>query len=523
MKMAFSLYIITFFAAVLLSAFPCFAQIKVSEVMRNPIGGRTAARAHQYIEIVNLGDETVSVEGMRLFTGAVFNNILPVERGAIPQGITGTTEINPGQIAVILSREIIPIFEQFHYNIPDDVVVLTVNLVTICGGFAANDGFVIIRANDTIAEFRNAIENGRYKVHPTTPEINGFSLAPQSLLCRDAMLASPIWNVEIPTVGKIKNFNNGVLREYQIEVKNGEFECRILYRNFGKNAKIENRNLSRSLGEILLKKPLATSVTFEINIENQTFFDTIWTANLFAEKGSVVISEVDARASVEWIELYWKNECFPLDGWHLVVGGSIVNLPRLECPPNRILCISERESSGLVEMIRVPNWRKINNFEDTVYLVAPFGVIDSIAWTRDIWTDSRDRSTVQRRDINACGFDSGNVFAGTANPGAVLRFTPVRTFSINLSSKKFTPNGDGHLDSLIITAEKPRGGKVKIEIYAMDGNLLRTFESSTQTRFSWDGRNEAGRISPIGPVFVIGTFDSGTKKFFDRKNAVLWR
>ena len=244
---------------------------------------------------------------------------------------------------------------------------------------------------------------------------------------------------------------------------------------------------------------------------------------ILAQKGSVVISEADARAATEWIELYWKDECFPLEGWHLIIGGSIVNLPRLECPPNRILCISERAGSGLVEMTRVQNWRKMNNFNDTVYLVAPFGVVDSIAWTSDIWTDSRDRSTVQRKDINGCGFDRNNVFTGPANPGAVLRFAPVSNFSINLSSKKFTPNGDRNLDSLVISAQKPQNGTVKIEIYAMDGNLLRTFESGTQTRFSWDGRNESGRIAETGPVFVIGTFEGGGKKFVDRKNAVLWR
>ena len=256
------------------------------------------------------------------------------------------------------------------------------------------------------------------------------------------------------------------------------------------------------------------------------FFCTILLTFLpgFAQIGSVVISEADARAATEWIELYWKDECFVLEGWHLIIGGSIVNLPRLECPPNRILCISERASSGgLVEMTRVSNWRKMNNYNDTVYLVAPFGVVDSIAWTSDIWTDSRDRSTVQRRDINGCGFDKDNVFTGSANPGAVLRFTPVKDFSISLSSKKFTPNGDKNLDSLIITAAKPRSGTVKIEIYAMDGNLLRTFESTSQTRFSWDGRNETGRIAETGPVFIIGTFEGGGKKFVDRKNAVLWR
>jgi hypothetical protein len=490
--------------------------------MRNPVG-RSAdvggGRTHQYIELLNLGDETVSVEGMRLWTGAVFNNILPIEKGAISQGISGVSEIKSGQIAMILDRDIIPIYDQYSLDIPDSVVVLTVNLVQICNGFAANDGFVVLNGNDTVAECRNAFENNRFKLYPAENEASGYSIVPQSLFEN----LDSVWNVEKPSVGKIKNFNNGVLREYKIEKNDAEFQCKILYKNFGKTAKVEDFELSEKTGDVFLTKPLASSAIFEWNIDKKIIFDTISTANLFVKERSIVITEVDSRASVEWIELYWKDECFPLENWQLVVGGSVVNLPRIECPKNKILCVSERESAGLVNMVRVPNWRKINNYSDTIYLLAPFGAVDSIAWTSDIFSGASDKSSVQRRDINKNGFDESNVFAGAANPGAVLKFGEIKNFAINLSSKKFTPNNDNYLDSLIITAQKPRNGTVKIEIYSMDGNLLKTFESASQTKFVWDGKNEFGQIAEIGPVFIIGTFDDKKTKVSDRKNAVLWR
>ena len=497
-----------------MAVFPAFSEIKISEVMRNPVEGKTNGRAQQYIEIINFGDESVCVAGMRLFTGAITNTIQPIPKGAISQGITGTTEIQSGQIAIILTNQ----FEQFSQNIPDSAVVLMVGNTSLCGGFAADDGFVILSANDTIAECRNGFENGRFKCRPNGNEARGISIVPQSLFENTG-----VWNVQNPSVGKIKHFNHGVLREYKIERKDGVFEISIKYRNFGKNASVNNIKLMQNFGEIILEKELASSLIFAWKIGDYPLFDTIFTADMFVKENSVVITEVDSRAAVEWIELYWKDECFPLENWHLLIGGSIVNLPKLNCPKNRILCISEKESDDLVKMVRVPNWRKVNNFDDTIFLVAPFGVVDSIAWTREIFADSRDKSTVQRKDVNKCGFDPNNIFAGRATPGAILAPTKIQRFEIELSSRKFTPNGDGHLDSLVITAKKPRNGNVRIEIYEMSGNLLKTFESATQTRFVWDGKTEAGRLAQTGPVFVIGTFDDRNSKFQDRKNAILWR
>jgi len=501
--------------------FDLFSQILVSEVMRNPVGKKTevgGGKTHQYIEIVNFGDTTVSISGMRLFTGAVFDSILPIPKNAIPRGISGTTEIKSGQIALILDKEIIPVFGQFPLDIPDSAVILTVNHVSICNGFAANDGFVILRGNDTVAECRNSFDNGRFKCVPASSETEGFSIIPQSLFEN-----SGVWNVKKPSVGKIENFDNGVLREYNIQRKNNVLECEILYRSFGKTASVNGVKLAEKSGKIVLEEEPASSIIFEWKIDAKTVFDTISTAGLFVKEKSIVITEAASRAAVEWIELYWKDECFPLENWRLTIGESVVFLPKIECPKSRIVCVSEKDSGGLVKMIKVANWRKINNYADTIFLSAPFGVVDSIAWTSDIFASSSDKSTVQRRDVNKSGFDKDNIFAGKETPGAVLRFDEIKKFAINLSSKKFTPNGDRNLDSLVISVEKPRNGTVKIEIYEMSGILVKMFESASQTRFVWDGKTESGRLAQIGPVFVIGTFDDKKTKISDRKDAILWR
>jgi hypothetical protein len=329
--------------------------------------------------------------------------------------------------------------------------------------------------------------------------------------------------VKKPNVGKIENFTDGILREYDIQRKNDKLECRILYRNFGKDALVNDIKLTQKSGEIVFEKELAPSVIFEWKINAKIIFDTVFTADLFVKERSVVITEVASRASDEWIEIYWKDECFPLENWYLIVGESVVALPKIDCPKNKILCISEKESGDLINMIKVANWRKINNYSDTIFLFAPFGVVDSVAWTSDIFANSSDKSTVQRRDANKSGFDNDNIFAGKESPGAVLIYNEIKKFAINLSSKKFTPNGDKDLDSLVIFVEKPRNGTVKIEIYEMSGNIVKTFESATQTRFVWDGKTDTGLLAQIGPVFVVGTFDDKKTKTSDRKDAILWR
>jgi hypothetical protein len=501
--------------------FPAFSQLKISEVMRNPIGNETeipGGRSHEYIEIVNLSDETINLVGMRLFDGQVYDQIIEIPKNTISQGLSGVTELKPGQIGLILDRDIFPIYDLYPLNIPDSTAIFTVNKASICGGLAADDGFIILDGNDTVAECKTEIDNEKIKCVAEGNEPDGYSIVPTSLLQKNIT-----WKTEIASAGKIKNYNFGVLREYEISRKNDKFECKILYRNFGKNAFIENKKIEKS-GEILLTKELASRVIFEWKIEEKTIFDTISTANLYVKENSVVITEVDSRAATEWIELYWTSECFDLENWHLIIGGSVVNLPKIECPKNRILVVGEKNIEKQIEnAVVVSNWRKINNYDDTIFLAAPFGIVDSIAWTRDIFVDSRDKNTIQRKNPKISGFDKDNIFTGRATPGALLAVTEIKKFEIELSSKKFTPNGDNNLDSLVITAKKPQNGNVKIEIYGMDGNLLRTFESASQIRFVWDGKTESGRLAQIGPIFVIGTFDDKNSKFSDRKNAVLWR
>jgi len=501
--------------------FPVFSQLKVSEVMRNPIGSETEApggRSHEYIEVVNLGDDAMNLVGMKIFDGVVFDEIIEIPRGTISQGLSGVRELKSGQIGLILDRDIFPIYDLYPLNIPDSVAIFTINHASICGGLSADDGFIILNGNDTIAKCLTGVENDKIKCVANGNEPDGYSVVPTSLLQKNIS-----WKTELASAGIIRNFDNGILREYEISRKGDKFECKILYRNFGKNAFIKNNKLDKS-GEIILTENLASSVIFEWNIDGKTIFDTISTANLFVKENSVVITEVDSRATIEWIELYWTDECFSLENWHLLIGGSVVNLPKIDCPKGKILVLGEKNIQTQIEnAVIVPNWRKINNYNDTIYLVAPFGVVDSIAWTSEIFAGTSDKSTIQRKNPKKSGFDKDNIFAGKATPEAVLAAIENKKFEIELSSKKFTPNGDGILDSLVITAKKPKNGNVKIEIYEMSGNLVKTFESATQIRFVWDGKTEHGRIAEVGPIFIIGTFDDKNSKFSDRKNAVLWR
>lgn len=502
--------------------FSAFSQLKISEVMRNPVGSETAipgGRSHEYIEVVNLGDEAINLVGMKIFDGVVFDEIIEIPKGTISEGISGVGELKAGQIGLILDRDIFPIYDKYPLDIPDSVVIFTVNHSSICGGLSADDGFVILDENDTIAECKTGVENDKIKCVADGTEPDGFSIVPNSLLKN-----SVAWKVENSSAGEIKNYDFGVIREYEISRKIDKFECKILYRNFVENVFVENMMITEKSGEIIVKKGLSSSVIFEWRIDGKNIFDTISTANLYVSQNSVVITEAASRADVEWVELYWSNECFSLEDWHLIIGGSVVNLPKIDCPKNKILILGEKNIDTQIEnAVVVANWRKINNYNDTIYLVAPFGVVDSITWTSDIFAGTTDKSTVQRKNVNKSGFDKDNIFAAEANPEAVLASVEIKKFEIELSSKKFTPNGDGNLDSLVITAKKPRNGTVKIEIYGMDGNLIKKFDSASQIRFVWDGKTESGRIAEIGPIFVIGNFDDKTSKYSDRKNAVLWR
>lgn len=509
-KKELNLYFCKILVFLIFIIFPAFSQInlKISEVMRNPVGSETeipGGRSHEYIEVVNLGDESIILAGMKIFDGLVIDEIIEISANTISQGLCGVRELKPGQIGLILDKEIFPIYAQFPLNIPDSAAVFTINHSTICGGFSADDGFVILNGNDTVAEFKTSVENDKIKCVAEGSEPDGFSVVPSSLLKNWA-----IWKTEQASSGIIGNFNNGILREYEIRRKNDKFECKILYKDFEK----------KESGEKFVEKELSSSIIFDWGI----FSDTISTANLYVKENSVVISEVASRADVEWLELYWADECFPLENWQMSVGGSVVNLPKIDCPNGKILVLGEKNIRKQIEnAVEIVDWRKINNYNDTIFLVAPFGTVDSIAWTSDLFSGTSDKSTVQRKNLKKSGFDKDNLFAGKATPEAVLAAVEIKKFEIELSSKKFTPNGDGNLDSLVITAKKPKNGSVKIEIYGMDGNLVKTFESAAQTRFVWDGKTESGRIAEIGAIFVIGTFDDKNRKFSDRKNAVLWR
>lgn len=92
------------------------------------------------------------------------------------------------------------------------------------------------------------------------------------------------------------------------------------------------------------------------------------------------------------------------------------------------------------------------------------------------------------------------------SPGDV---SPERTeaFRLRLEPAVFSPDGDGHADRLWISGEFERPVSVRIRIFDRNGRLVREVVpaalAGTGSRWSWDGRDRRGRMSPVGPYVVL--------------------
>src|SRR5690606_17158201 len=96
-----------------------------------------------------------------------------------------------------------------------------------------------------------------------------------------------------------------------------------------------------------------------------------------------------------------------------------------------------------------------------------------------------------------------------------------------LTSKTFSPDGDGYEDRLEINYRLPEGGfMANIDIYTDHGRLvkklLRNQSLASQGTIYWDGLSDANARLPIGMyVAVIEVYNAnGVRKIF-RKSFVL--
>ena len=242
---------------------------------------------------------------------------------------------------------------------------------------------------------------------------------------------------------------------------------------------------------------------------------------------NIVINEVmysPLTGETEWVEIFNAGkETVDIKGWMLgdrnKPEGSIIIDDSYPVFPDDYIVI--RRNSGLIfdfdsnikVIIMSKGFPRFNNDEDDVILRNDEGaVIDSLSY-KSKWGGDRGvsierinpyKNTNDKENWDSCVETKGGTPGKENSIYSVI--TPSRV-SISVTPNPFSPDYDGIDDYVTISYSLPfNKGNVKIEIYDVSGRLVKRLFNNEPTGSTrsviWDGKNNDGRILPIG-IYII--------------------
>lgn len=254
---------------------------------------------------------------------------------------------------------------------------------------------------------------------------------------------------------------------------------------------------------------------------------------------SIRITELFPKATAaepEWFEIY--NGCstaVDLKGWSYCKGGDTVTLALEETvvAAGSYAVITEDAGAlkirypycGSGNMIEPGRWRKLKNEGDTIELLDAKGIVREIVCYDKKWFDSWGALSLERNGGECgCCASSWSVAAKASimreNVAPYWRKDGVP--ALDITPLPFTPDNDGVDDRLEIKVTLPSTATVQIDIYGLDGRIMKRFFGVTQKSLFWDGSCDHGP-APVGPFFVVARVTDGKEVRYIRKKGVLWR
>ncbi len=229
---------------------------------------------------------------------------------------------------------------------------------------------------------------------------------------------------------------------------------------------------------------------------------------------SELIPKPAAGALGEWIEII---NCFDyphdLVGWRIgdynqvtlitdasvmVASGQRVVLARSAA------AFSERYPAYDGLLIEPTSWAPLNDDFDTVRLVDGVSLeADRFAYDvvfDDDHTWCRGEEYERRNDWGRSGESGGS--PGQAN--SVVFGDDAQRLVLTVTPEVFSPDGDGHEDTVLITLDGPDTKQFELKIYDRQGRVVRHFDQGSYRRetYVWDGRSDAGKRLPIG-IYIL--------------------
>jgi hypothetical protein len=542
--------------------------VVITEVLKNPAGPETAPDAglsHEFIEILNIGTDTLTLDSLFLTDGEVVDSVVPwrTPLQQHPAGCVNRRAVPPGRFALILDRDYSTTAHPF--TIADSAIILTVPKAALCNGLTDDDGFLLYKGTaaaitDSLAALRNPgfeVSPGQKWKHTTpagTPE--GFALVPASIIfTNETWRASP----DSLSPGRYEFFTGSWLIENRFAPlqNTGVVACSLAIFCAGPapiapaSWTIKKRETGAVMAggsltpganpaRIGVTLPLDTvTYTFALSAGTQTVTRDLDISAIIAPASPLRINEIFPRATAaipEWIELInvssmvinCKNwQIGNSDGFDTIISSDLLLQPRGFCIITSNRQLFSAEYVAACPVIQPARWQSLDNYRDTLHLWKPGEALPSETVFYDyVWFSSWQNQSLERVSQTMPNATTSNAWAlaGYSSPGqpnATATWRGVSAPTLHIGPLPFTPDGDGRDDCLAIALTLPASATATITIYGFDGSKIIDLEPAP--KLLWDGNTKSGTPAPVGPIFVVAAIQQYGKTTTLRQKGILWR
>jgi hypothetical protein len=568
----------TIIAAAFLSLQPCFSQVVITEIQRDPAGLESVSPgglSHEFVEIANLGTDTFWIDSLFLTDGMEADAVIPWT-DSLPAHAdcdTGVARLAPGATALILDRDYAAAIRQVPSSvlpICPGTVLLTVADGDLGNGLAADDGLLLYKgtaaAVDTIiwcaaaTPFSGGAPIGaKILLPPPRDAREGISTVPAAFLFDSVRYVSCGDSLTPGAYELLRNSWFAESRFGDIDTGARAFPCTLACIKAGAlphretawqvtvTSPAATRTVARGAlavsgnrGSAAASLPLDSAAYLLKIVENG--ITTSWPLDvsaLWTPANPVRINELFPRANAgepEWFELV-NVSSMPVNLADWTFGNSegrdTLSMAELPLRPGGYLVVTAnlalfRARYPAKNAVTQPQrWHALDNYNDTLCLWDRHGRRAERVCYRSSWLTEWQNQSIERVGPAVSGMDAASwalaPYPTPGQPNTNASWRNGATAALTIGPLPFTPNGDGKDDRLSVAVELPAGATASIAIYGFSGNKLRSFPVPVSGRFFWDGKKDNGSPAPLGPFFAVMETTSGSGKTIVRKKGVLWR
>lgn len=551
------------------------AQLIVSEIYRNPPGTEGSpggGASHEFVELTNLGPDTLLVDSLFITNGLEADSLVAINNTI--RGHENCTyaaeELPPGATALCIDpdyTDVVSTDVSLRFPVADGTILLT------CGdsefgssGLAASHGIAVYRGTksriDTLLCMAadpglepDGPAGGRITLSEP-PDREGYSLvaskvlsaAPELVLCPtnvspgifEPLKSGWLCETDLFAFDAVSDMVSCSLwiqpvsqawsdpLDWRLEEKqNGSFETVV-------SGRLIRQDRTARVAFLFHPDSTAMRIVFDINDAPAWNLDL---SSIWLPGTSLRITEIFPKATSgepEWFEIL-NSSSMPVNlrNWSfgndedttLITDIDLVLEPAVYAVVTKDGPALSSRYPGLAVVVTPLHWHTLDNSRDTLALFDGKSLErERVCYDRD-WFSEWGYQSIERNDNDdGCSSESWVVAAraSAGRPNDALYWRNSSQPSMTIGPVPFTPDNDGIDDLLSIQLQLPASSGITLDIYGLDGRVLRHFPGSPQQTYLWDGSGSAG-AAPPGPFFVVAEITSGGKTTRIRKKGILWR